>query len=107
MVNLKKSKQFIPEGSRGSTLKGEGSEIQKPMKKKANQKGNQEALREHANERNIINVHFINFVVTVEALIYQNVKRKWGEKNKEKAAITARFFVYLKIKQVSKSFKTH
>lgn len=34
MVNLKKSKQFIPEGSKGSDLNGEGSEIQKPMKKK-------------------------------------------------------------------------
>ena len=49
-------------------------------------------MREYANERRIENAHSATFVVTIKDLVYQIVKRKRGEKNKEKSLIETRLF---------------
>ena len=87
MVHLKKNKQFIPGANKGSDTSGEKAvKIQRQVKVKRWLEGKidyLEALREYANERHMKTAHFANFIITIQDLVYQIVKRMNWEGNGE------------------------
>lgn len=56
-----------------------------------------EALRQHENEGHIKSIHFATFIITIQDLVYQIVKRKeWGGEG-GKSLIKTRLFYSLKL----------